>query len=247
MARWVRRGRLVGPVALAWACAVVVAVAPGPARFAAGLLLALVLPGWLAIAALYGRHRPDPVLAATLVGPLSFVLTAAAGLTVAGFGWGFRPDVVGTLLAVGCVVMCAIAMLRRRHARTGPAVGAATPQPTRGGVPGVARVWWAAVPVLGLTVLLLTQVVTATRHRTADSYYTEFGLDASGAVVVHSAESTPTRFRLETYVDGALRRSAGFELRPGERRVFPTVEGGTRVEIRLYRADHPEPYRRLIR
>lgn len=110
-----------------------------------------------------------------------------------------------------------------------------------------AGLWWAAVPVVGLTALLVVQVVAANRHRTADSYYTEFALDGSNAVLVYSRERTPVRFRIETRVDGAVRHSIAFELRPGEERVFAPVATGARVEVRLYRAGQQDPYRRLIR
>jgi hypothetical protein len=108
------------------------------------------------------------------------------------------------------------------------------------------RHWWAALPALALTALLVVQLVAATRHRTPDSYYTEFAIEPSGTVLVHSRERAETRFRYEVRVGGAVRQSAGFTLRPGERREFPlALAPEERADVRLYRAGEDQPYRRL--
>ena len=71
-------------------------------------------------------------------------------------------------------------------------------------------------------------------------------IEPSGSVLVHSRERVTTRFRYELRVGGEVRHSAGFTLRPGERREFPLGLGpDERADVRLYRADEPAPYRRL--
>jgi hypothetical protein len=221
--------------AVAVACAAVVTVVGGPARFVTGAVLALYLPGQLAALALRRSIGRDGVFAAALVVPLSIAATAAVGLVVAAAGWPFRPAVVGWLLAAVCQPLALVAALTGK--------GGPRPLAVRG-----LRHWWAALPVLALTALLGVQLVAASRHRTPDSYYTEFGIQPSGSVLVHSRERATTRFRYEVRVGGAVRQSAGFTLRPGERREFPLDLGpGERADVRLYRADADadEPYRRL--
>jgi hypothetical protein len=215
------------------ACAAIVTVAGGPARFAAGVVLALYLPGQLAALALRRGTGRDGVFGAALVVPLSIAVTAAVGLVVAAAGWPFRPAVVGWLLAAACQPLAVAAALARK--------GGPRPLAVRG-----FRHWWAVLPALALTALLGVQLVAASRHRTPDSYYTEFAIQPSGSVLVHSRERATTRFRYEVRVDGSVRQSAGFTLRPGERREFPLgLRPDERADVRLYRADADEPYRRL--
>jgi hypothetical protein len=232
-----------GLAAAAVVCAAIVTVTGGPVRFAAGVVLALYLPGQLATLALRHTTGRDGVFAAALVVPLSVAATAVAGLVVAGAGWPFRPAVIGWLLAAICQPLGVAAALA---AKRGPA--GTRPFALRG-----LRNWWAVLPVLALTALLGAQLVATTRHRMPDSYYTEFAIQPSGSVLVHSRERATTRFRYEVRVDGTVRQSAGFTLRPGERREFPLgLRPGERADVRLYRADADdgtdpadEPYRRL--
>ena len=222
------------------ACATVVSFVGGPARFAAGAVLALYLPGQLAVLAMRRATGRDGVLAATLVVPLSIAATAAVGFVVAAAGLRFEPAVVGWLLVAVCLPLAVAAALARRRGPQPPP----GPQPAR--VPGVRalRHWWAALPALALTALLVVQLVAATR--TPDSYYTEFAIEPSGTVLVHSRERAETRFRYEVRVGGAVRQSAGFTLRPGERREFPlALAPEERADVRLYRAGEDQPYRRL--
>jgi uncharacterized membrane protein len=261
-----RSGRVAVAVLSAAACAVVIAVAAGPARFVAGALLALCLPGLLAADALARGAgpdaRPDRVLGATLVVPLSIAATAIAGLVAAATGWGFRPGPVAALLAAECVALGVVAAWPRRAAPlAAPAAPATTEPATRRGRPDL-RAVVAAAPVAALTAVLAVAVVATARHRTADSYYTEFAVEPSGSgrgeawpqvfVVVHSRERAPTRFRIDIRVDGVVNRSVAFTLRPGERQVVPVHSGSTvdsgpagGAEARLYRADETAPYRRL--
>jgi len=224
--------------AAAAACAAIVTVSGGPVRFAAGLVLALCLPGSLGVLVLRRDTGRDGVFVAALVVPLSIAATAAVGLLVAAAGWSFRPAVVGWLLAAVCLALGVAA------ASTGPR--AARPEPRAARASRYWRYWWAALPALALTVVLVLQLGAATRQRTPDSYYTEFAIQPSGSVLVHSRERATTRFRYEVRVGGTVRQSAGFSLRPGERREFPLRLGpDERADVRLYRADGDEPYRRL--
>jgi hypothetical protein len=216
------------------ACAAIVSSAGGPVRFAAGAVLALYLPGQLMVLALRRTTGRDAVFGAALVVPLSIAASAILGLVVAGAGWAFEPAPVGWSLAAVCVPLAAVAAWARRGARGRP-----IPVPAP-------RHWWAAIPVVALTALLAVQIVAAHRHRTPDSYYTEFAVEPSGSVLVHSRERATTRFRYEVRVGGEVRQSSGFTLRPGERREFPLSLGpDERADVRLYRADESAPYRRL--
>jgi hypothetical protein len=220
--------------AAAMACAAIVTWTGGPVRFAAGAVLALYLPGQLAVLALRRTTGRDAVVGAALVVPLSIAATAVVGLVMAGAGWPFEPGPVAWWLAAACVPLALGSAWARWGARVRPVT---VPNP---------RHWWAAVPALALTALLAVQVVAATRHRAPDSYYTEFAVEPSGSVLVHSRERATTRFRYEVRVGGEVRRSAGFTLRPGERREFPLGLGpDERADVRLYRADEQTPYRRL--
>jgi uncharacterized membrane protein len=226
----------VGLVTAAVACALTVTLAGGPARFAAGAVLALYLPGHALVLALRRVTGRDGVFGASLVVPLSIGVTAAVGLVLAAGGRPFEPAVVGWPLAVICAALAAVAAVAGDRGAT-----PRRPLPTTG-----LRYWWAALPVLALTGLLAVQVVMAVRHPSPDPSYTEFALDPSGSVLVHSHERATTRFRYEVRVGDAVRRSAGFTLRPGERREFPLNLGPhERADVRLYRADERTPYRRL--
>jgi hypothetical protein len=235
-----------GLVAAAVVCAAIVTVAGGPVRFAAGVVLALYLPGQLATLALRHTTGRDGVFGAALVVPLSVAGTAAVGLVVAAAGWRFDPAVVGWLLAAVCLALAVTATLPARRGAAWPRFLAAWPRPLAA---RAWRYWWAVLPVLALTALLGAQLVAAARHRAPDSYYTEFAVQPSGSVLVHSRERATTMFRYEVRVDGTVRQSAGFTLRPGERREFPLgLRPGERADVRLYRADADgadEPYRRL--
>jgi len=245
--------------AAAAACAAIVTVSGGPVRFAAGLVLALCLPGSLGVLVLRRDTGRDGVFVAALVVPLSIAATAAVGLLVAAAGWSFRPAVVGWLLAAVCLALgVAAASTGPRAARPEPRAArpepraarpeprAARPEPRAARASRYWRYWWAALPALALTVVLVLQLGAATRQRTPDSYYTEFAIQPSGSVLVHSRERATTRFRYEVRVGGTVRQSAGFSLRPGERREFPLRLGpDERADVRLYRADGDEPYRRL--
>jgi hypothetical protein len=188
----------------------------------------------LAVLALRRTTGRDAVAGAALVVPLSIAVAAVVGLVMAGAGRPFEPGTVGWMLAAVCVPLAFGSAWARRGGRPRPVT-----------VPSL-RHWWAAVPALALTALLAVQIVAAARHRPPDSYYTEFAIEPSGSVLVHSRERVTTRFRYEVRVGGEVRRSAGFTLRPGERREFPLALGpDERADVRLYRADEQTPYRRL--
>lgn len=237
--------RIIGLAALAAGCAVVVATGGGPARFVAGAVLVLYLPGRLGVQA--WCSRAEPVLRAALVVPLSVAAAVAVGLGVAATRSRFEPTIVGGVLAVVCVGLAGVSLARRRSDITGVAIamlaaGEPAPGRRRSTAAGVAL---ATVPVLALTALLGVRVVGVAREKPAGSRYTEFAVGADGAVVVHNGERGTVRFRYELLVDGRPTRTAGFTLRPGERQVFPTMSTGARAEALLYRGDETAPSRRL--
>jgi hypothetical protein len=229
------------------ACAAVVLLTGGGARFAAGLVLGLYLPGRLAVLALFGRAA-DRVLAAVLTVALSLGAAMLVGLGAAATG-RLEPAWVAVGLACLCLVFGGVALVRAdAHADEELAAdGDGEPDPDR------PRWRWryglAALPVAALTALLVVQIGLAVRHRTVDSYYTELSVDPGRPVVtVRSFERDVIEYRYEERVDGLLVRASRFTLAPGQR-ADVTVSGdeSARVELLLFRGDESTPYRRVSR
>jgi len=111
----------------------------------------------------------------------------------------------------------------------------------------------AAAPLVVLLTLLAVRVADLVRHRSPDSYYTELSIESSGPgrpaaeVVVRSLERASTTFSYEERRDGTVVQTAQFTLLPGERTTIGLVSPlPGRVEVVLYKADHPGAYRRVI-
>jgi hypothetical protein len=206
----------------------------GPAQFVAGLVLSMYLPGRLAVAVLL--PEADRYLRLTLTFALSLAATALVGLVVAATRTGFAPAHVANGLAGLCVLLAVAAAVGEQGS---PA--AAPP-----------RASWAALPAVVLTVVLVAQLVAATRHRGPDSYYTQLalvpaGTGGSATVEVYSRERDAVGFRYEERAGGAVLRAVDFMLLPGERRTFElSTSDGTRKEVLLFRDGQRAPYRRLV-
>src|SRR4051812_37557785 len=97
-----RRGLLLH-VAVAALCGVLALVAPAPVRFGAGVLLALYLPGRLAVLALL-PGRPG-LLGHVLTVPLSLAVCALVGFSLAGTRAGFHPPLVVGALVASCLAL----------------------------------------------------------------------------------------------------------------------------------------------
>jgi len=219
-------------VVAASVCTAVVSLVGGPAggpvRFAAGLVLALVVPARLAVLALFADRDPERLfLRLTLAVPLGLAVCAVAGALVA---VGFDPSRSALVLLLACVVLAVVAFLR---------------------APASAPVWrpslsWAvvlcAVPALVLTGFVAWRV--AVFAGAPGPAYTEFAVDSANSLEVRSHERATRRFRLETSVDGQVSETAEFDLRPGETARF-LVTGGGSVRARLYVAGQASPYREL--
>ncbi|GIJ46350.1 hypothetical protein Val02_32360 [Virgisporangium aliadipatigenens] len=229
--------RSVALAAVAVVCAVLAALTDGPVRYLAGAALCLYLPGRLAVLAMFVDHAsPDRYLRAVLIGPLSLVATAAAGLAVAALGRGFRPVPVCATLLAQCLLLAAVSIGRRY--RDSP------------GAPGFWRPgvrprwsWLAALPAVALTGVLVWQVAEAARYRSPESYYTELAAADPGTVRVRNRERTAQDYRLEVRQDGRVTETTEFRLEPDGVRLVPVPPEG--AEVRLYRNGETAPYRHL--
>jgi hypothetical protein len=232
------RVRVVVLVVPASACTAVVSLAGGPARFVAGLVLALVIPGWLAVLALVPADPERRLLRLTLVVPLGLGVCAVAGTAVALLWPGFNPARSALALLVACVLLAIrpLALLRGSSGQNrglGHYFGEAVI--SRGLV-------LCALPALALTGFAVWRVADFTRE--PGPAYTEFATDSANSLEVRSHERATRRFRLETSVDGQVSETAEFDLRPGETARF-VVAGGGVVRARLYVAGQDAPYREL--
>jgi hypothetical protein len=191
------------------------------------------------VLAMFVDHAaPDRYLRAVLIGPLSLVATAVAGLAVAAVGRGFRPVAVCATLLAQCLLLAAVSIGRRY--RDSP------------GAPGFWRPavrprlsWLAALPAVALTGVLGWQVADAARYRSPESYYTELATSGTGAVVVRSRERAPQSYRLEVRRDGQVKETTEFRLEPDGVRLVPVPAETSGTEVRLYRAGETVPYRHL--
>jgi O-antigen/teichoic acid export membrane protein len=255
-ARWPPdgRARIVALTCVALACSALVATGREPARAIGGALLACYLPGRLALGGLRRPGtRPDPALDHTLAVALSLVTTMLLGAFAAGFGLGFTGSRMALLSGALSAVLGLIA-LRRTDLDSGGLGRTPTATATTDST-GVSRwlspsVALAAVPALALSAVLAVQVAAYTRHRPADSYYTELSVVAVGGLTtvrVDSRERSAESFRCEQRLHGVLVRQDRFALRPGRSILLPVTQGGPgRVEILLFRGTDANTYRRLI-
>ncbi len=216
---------VVGLVVAASAGTAVVSLTGGPARFVAGLVLALVIPSALAALAL-GRDLLRVVVAI----PVGLAVGAVAGAVVAVVRPGFDPPVSGLALLLACVGLAVVALIRSRGRLAVPTFA----------VPRV--VVLCAVPVLVVTGFAVWRIAAFARE--PGPAYTEFAADTATSVEVRSHERATRRFRLETSVDGQMSETAEFDLRPGETVRF-TVSPGANVRARLFVAGQTTPYREL--
>lgn len=215
---------VVGLVVAASACTAVVSLTGGPARFVAGLVLALVIPTGLAFLGLV-----SDLLRVVVAIPLGLAACAVAGFVVAVVRPGFDPAVSGLALLLGCVGLAVVALIR----------------PSRLSLRNVTvsrTVLLCAVPVLVLTGFTVWRIAAFARE--PGPAYTEFAADTATSLEVVSHERATRRFRLETSVDGRVSETAEFDLRPGETARFP-VAPGANVRARLFVAGRSTPYREL--
>ena len=228
-------------LALACLCASATVAFTGPVRTVSGLMLALFLPGRLAVDALFQRRGDvDRWLRAVLTVVLSLITVMAVGLTIGLARLGFGAATVAIGLLIACVAIAAPTLMRRHpESMTRPRLRLRRFS---------SRYALAALPAAALTVLLIVQIAAATHRRGPDSYYTELGLGPSATVTVHSLEKGATSYRYVVRSGGSVRASVRFSLRPGEHRTFilPSSPSAGRLDVLLYTGTHSAPYRRLI-
>jgi hypothetical protein len=218
------RVRIVALVVTASVCTAVVSLTGGPARFLAGLVLALVIPSCLAFLAL----APGPVRVVLAV-PLGLAACAVAGAVVAVVKPGFDPAMSALALLLACVVLAVAALIRPPRLSLRKVT-----------LPRTALL--CAVPVLVLTGFAVWRIAALARE--PGPAYTEFAAETATSIEVRSHERATRRFRLETSVDGQVGETAEFDLRPGETARF-VVARGRDVRARLFVAGQTAPYREL--
>jgi hypothetical protein len=224
------RVRVVLLIVAASVCTAVVSLAGGPARFVAGLVLALVIPGWLAVLALVPADAERRLLRVTLAVPLGLAVCALAGAGVALVGRGFEPARSALAVLLAGVGLAVVALVRAPAA-----LPVRRPSVSRG-------LMLCALPAVALTGFAVWRVAEFARE--PGPAYTEFATDSATSLEVRSHERATRRFRLETSVDGQVSETAEFDLRPGETARFVVAGGGT-VRARLYVAGQDAPYREL--
>jgi hypothetical protein len=235
-------------LATAGACTTAVVTFGGPARLIGGLPLALFVPGELEVLTLFPTLRPaDRYLRAILAVVLSFGTTMLVGLVIVVSRLAFDAKTVSVGLLAASVVLTASVFMRPPRATHGHSQHRPFAFPKRLGWRHVL----ASIPVLLVTILLITQVAGAARHRVPDSYYTELGLGPAHAsastVTVHSLERKTMDYRIEVLAGSIVEESKRFALRPGQHRQFglSSLPLG-RIEVRLYIGTAITPYRDLI-
>jgi hypothetical protein len=211
-------------------CTAIVSLVGGPARFAAGLVLALVIPARLAVLALVADLDPERrLLRVTLAVPLGLAVCTVAGAAVALVHRGFDPARSALALLLACVVLAVVALIRSH------------PSPVYS-LPVSRLVVLCTLPALVLTGFAVWRAATIARE--PGPAYTEFAADSANSVEVRSHERATRRFRLETSVDGQVSETAEFDLRPGESARFVVADGAS-VRARLYVSGQAAPYREL--
>jgi hypothetical protein len=229
--------------------ALVLALPDGVARVLAGVVLALVCPGYALTAAAFARHPQEP--------GVRVVLTLALSIAVLGLGSIIGHVTPGGLTTTGWVVELLVVVLAACLVAVRRAPAGGEPAPVAWRLPRVRAV--DAVLVSLAIVVAGGGVVLARTTLPADDVvgYTQLwmvpasGQDASILRIgVRSAETSPQAYRLEVRVGRRTRviRSR-LVLAPG--RVFEHAVSvhprrrGTAVTARLFRLDHPDVvYRR---
>jgi hypothetical protein len=202
----------------------------------AGLFLCLLLPGHLATLALAPRvgdlgRRIRLVVAVAF----SVVATMAVGL-VAAASIGVGSGSVGLGLGAVCLALTMVGLV---HA-------------DRRWSPVRSRPWPARRLVILLPLALAAAFAAVTLRAVGGpsaTGFSELTVESRGnglVAVATSHEHATIDFRYQLLVGGRPARAGVIALRPGERRELPLPAArGRRLEVRLYVAGRPGPYRRV--
>lgn len=224
-----------------------VAVGPHPIRVAAGLALALVLPGLGIMRAVTARAHVERIEHLLLVPAVSIASAGVAGFALHATDLGLTTRAwAGALATIAFSGQVAGVLLKRRGARH--RAPAAYP--------------WRRPPLIYLPMLLVTAATVATafvlaawsqRNAATHAFTQLWALRSEGAptasvsVGVRSYEDRPARYELRVTVRGSRPRRRAITLLPGEAWYGSEVVGdaGAEVDITLLKYPDRTPYRRV--
>jgi hypothetical protein len=183
---------------LAGACLVVGGL-PAPLSAAAGALLALGLPGYALLRALFAGHHLDGWECVVLVLGLDLAIGILTGLALHVLPSGLSAASWGAVLGSLTVAGCAIAWLRERSLE-------AVSRPTRAAIPASQLTMLAAAGVVSLLALVVARAGVVAQPQPG---YTALSIhpDDSGTLVrvgVADSEGHPQGYRLVVTLDGVV-------------------------------------------
>jgi uncharacterized membrane protein len=235
-------------------CALVAALVPVELiRVIAALPLALYLPGFALVAAVFDGEQLAPLKRLTIEVAASLIVLVLSAFVLNIFPFGLRTASWAVLLPLLIIVGCAVAARRRDKASR-------RPRPFFAGVgrPSTRTiVLLGAAIVIGAASIALAQKPLPAKHAEGFTALWMLPTDADEEAVVvgvQSNEQDPASYRLEvTAGGGSQSKTYRVELDPGEEKTFEVEvpsrsTGRTHVVASLYREGKPgRLFRRVTR
>ncbi len=217
-------------------------------RVLLAVALALWMPGYALLAALFPRMAPLTPERLVLSLGTSLAVTILGGLALNLTPWGLQPTAWALFLGGVSVAAAAAALWRRGLSRPAPL---AWP---------MAGLRWTQALLLGLTALLLAGAIGVARLGALNqpsSGFTELWLIPVEAAAtdkvrlgIANHNSAPMRYRVELAVAGQIKTWPAVELQPQDQwetiAELPAATGAEPVEARIYLVDEPRVVHRQV-